>query len=49
MNYLVSEVVLYDDKIEIYFNKPIRTSPDEDRGFSVFTGTVGNLEIEIII
>ena len=34
INYLVKEIVLYDDKIEIYFNKPIRTSPDENRGFS---------------
>ena len=49
IDYLIREIVLFDDKMEIYFNKPTRTSPDEDRGFSVFTGTVANTEIEIII
>ena len=49
IDYLIREIVLFDDKMEIYFNKPTRTSPDEDRGFSVFTGTVSNTKIEIII
>ena len=49
INYLVKEVVLYDDKIEIYFNTPTRTSPDENRGFSVCIQTVGRLNIEILI
>ena len=49
IDYLIREIVLFDDKMEIYFNKPTRTSPDEDRGFSVFTGTVANTKIEIII
>ena len=49
INYLVKEVVLYDDKIEIYFNKPTRTSPDENRGFSVYNDKVGKLNVEIII
>ena len=49
IDYLIREIVLFDDKMEIYFNKPTRTSPDEDRGFSVFTGTIANTEIEIII
>ena len=49
IDYLIREIVLFDDKMEIYFNKPTRTSPDENRGFSVFTGTVANTEIEIII
>ena len=49
INYLVKEVVLYDDKIEIYFNKPTRTSPDENRGFSVYNDNVGKLNVEIII
>ena len=49
INYLVKEIVLYDDKIEIYFNKPIRTSPDENRGFSVYTNKFDGITIEIII
>jgi DNA invertase Pin-like site-specific DNA recombinase len=49
VNYLVKEVVLYDDKIEIYFNNPTRTSPDENRGFSICTRTVDRMNIEILI
>ena len=37
---LIKEILLYDDRIEIYFNSPIRTSPDdENRGFSFYRGT----------
>lgn len=46
---LLKEVVLYDDKIEIYFNSPTRTSPDESRGFSICTRTVDKMNIEILI
>ena len=49
INYLIKEIVLYDDKIEIHFNKPTRTSPDESQGFSVYTDTVSNFKIEILI
>ena len=49
INFLVKEVVLYDDKIEIHFNKPIRTSPDDNRGFSVYSETFEHVSIEIII
>ncbi len=49
INYLVKEVVLYDDKIKIYFNNPTRTSPDENRGFSICTRTVDRMNIEILI
>ena len=49
INYLVKEVVLYDDKIEIYFNKPTRTSPDENRGFSVYSEKNEKYNVEIII
>ena len=49
IDYLVKEVVLYDDKIEIYFNTPTRTSPDENRGFSICTRTIDRMNIEILI
>ena len=29
---LIKEIILYDDKIEIYFNSPIKISPDESQG-----------------
>ena len=37
---LVKEIVLYDDKIEIYFNSPIKLSPDESRGFTFYTENI---------
>lgn len=42
INFLVKEIVLYNDKIEIYFNTPIKTSPDDEsrRGFSLCSKTV---------
>lgn len=49
INYLIKEIVLFDDKIEIYFNKPTRTSPDESRGISVYNGNNEKYNLEIII
>ena len=40
INYLVQEIVLYDDKMEIIFNSPLYRSPDDDRGFSFYVKTV---------
>ena len=37
---LIKEIVLYDDKIEIYFNSPIKISPDECRGFTFYTENI---------
>lgn len=37
---LIKEIVLYDDKIEIYFNSPIKISPDESRGFTFYTENI---------
>ena len=33
VNLLIQEIVLYDDKIEIYFNNPTTKSPDDGQGF----------------
>ena len=33
INYLVKKIVMYDDKMEIYFNSPVTPGPDNDRGF----------------
>ena len=48
INFLVKEIVLYNDKIEIYFNTPIKTSPDDEsrRGF-LFYSDYGNLHYRI--
>ena len=37
---LIKEIILYDDKIEIYFNSPIKISPDESRGFAFYTENI---------
>ena len=42
INYLVKEIVMYDGKIEIFFHKPTRNSPDESRGCFVYTGEYGS-------
>jgi hypothetical protein len=49
INYLVKEIVMYDDKIEIFFHKPTRKSPDESRGCFVYAGRKENFDIEIWI
>ena len=42
INYLVKQVTLYDDKMEIQFNAPINISPDDEsrRGFSLCSKTI---------
>ena len=49
INYIVKEIVMYDDKIEIFFNKPTRNSPDESRGCFVYKGRKENFDVEIWI
>ena len=40
INMLVKEIVLYNDRIEIYFNSPLKNGPDESRGFSFYKGFI---------
>ncbi len=42
INYLIKEIVLYDDRIDIFYNSPIKTtdSPDESQGFSFYTKSI---------
>ena len=43
INCLVKQIILFDDKIQIIYNSPIKQSPDSDesrRGFSLFSKTV---------
>ena len=49
ISYLVKEIVMYDGKIEIFFHKPTRNSPDESRGCFVYTGRKENFDMEIWI
>lgn len=36
ISYLVKEIIVYEDTIHIYYNTPIMTSPDDNRGFSFY-------------
>ena len=38
INMFVKEIVLYNDRIEIYFNSPLKNGPDESQGFSFYKG-----------
>ena len=38
VSYLVKEIHLFDDKIEIQFNSPITKSPDDSQGFLLYKG-----------
>ena len=46
INLMIKEIVLYEDKIEIYFTSPLKTSPDINRGFS-FATKYRNLSIKV--
>ena len=35
----VKEIILYDDRMEIIYNTPLKTSPDDERGFSFYDRT----------
>ena len=41
IDFLIKEILLFDDRVEIYFNSPIKNSPDNDsQGFSFYRGIV---------
>ena len=37
---LVKQIVLYDDKAEIYYNTPIQKSPENNQGFLLCSKTI---------
>lgn len=37
ITYLVKQITLYDDKVQIQFNSPISISPDNSQGFSFYS------------
>jgi len=40
INYLVKQIILFDDKIQIIYTSPLNQSPDTDRGFSFYSKKV---------
>ena len=51
INYLIKKIVLFDDRIDIYFNSPIKSAngPDESLGFSFYSETLDMAVIQIKI
>ena len=37
IDYLIKEIVVYEDTLEITFNSPIKRSPDTNQGFFVIS------------
>ena len=37
IDYVIQEIRVYEDKLEIIFNSPIKRSPDTNQGFFLFT------------
>ena len=35
INFLIREIIVFDNEIHIYFNGPLQTGPDEGQGLSV--------------
>ena len=46
INYLIKEIVLYKDKIEIHYYSPVNIGPDENRGFCFATKSI-NLSLKV--
>lgn len=51
INYLIKEIVLFNDKIEIHYNSPIKVSPDDDenRGFIFYSDIVKLNGIKVML
>lgn len=40
INYLIKQIVIYDDKIKIEFNTPIKESPENNQGFLFYSDSL---------
>lgn len=47
INYLVQKIVLFDDRMEIYYNSPITNSPDDGQGWCFYKGDITLQDAEI--
>ena len=50
----IKEIVLYNDRIEIYINSPIKNGSDDSQGFSFYKGfvsvqSVQTMELEMYV
>lgn len=49
INYLVQKIVLFDDRMEIYYNSPITKSPDDGQGFCIDKGIILLQDVNITL
>ncbi len=49
VNQIINRILLYNDKIEIYLNTPLRNSPDNNRDYSFLKIRKNNILIEMYI
>ena len=49
INYLVQKIVLFDDRMEIYYNSPITNSPDDGQGCCFYKGDITLQDAEITL
>ena len=49
INFLVEKIVLFDDKIEIYYTSPITKSPDDGQGFCIDKGIILLQDVNITL
>ena len=47
INYLVQKIVLFDDRMEIYYNSPITNSPDDGQCCCFYKGDITLQDAEI--
>ena len=49
INFLIEKIVLFDDKIEIYYTSPITKSPDDGQGFCIDKGIILLQDVNITL
>lgn len=49
INYLVQKIVLFDDRMEIYYNSPINNSPDDGQGCCFYKGDITLQDAEMTL
>ena len=49
INYFIGEIVLYDDEVKIYFNNPLKISPDKMNisRYNYHIGFLGDFDLAI--
>ena len=49
INYLIKEIVVYENAIHIYYKNPLNISPDGSQGFCFLETEKNGFEIKMVI